>query len=60
MIGGKIRIGLDLRLTLEIFHNIKKPIVDVGLFGELNLDLIQIAKRVLKVVPVSNGLAKSQ
>ena len=38
---------LDLRLTLEIFHNIEEPIVYVRLISKLDLDLIKITKRIL-------------
>jgi hypothetical protein len=38
---------MNLRLTFEIFHNIKKAIVYVWLVCELNLDLVKITKRVL-------------
>ena len=36
-----------LRLTLEIFHYVKEPVVHIGLVNEPNFDLIQIAEGVL-------------
>jgi hypothetical protein len=35
------------RLTLEIFHDIKKPIVYIWLLGKLHLDLVQVAEGIL-------------
>lgn len=35
------------RLALKVLHNVKESIIDIGLLVELNLDLVQIAKRVL-------------
>jgi len=37
----------NLRLALEVFHNVKKPIVHIGLIRELDLDLVQVAERIL-------------
>lgn len=39
-----------VRLALEIFHNVKKSIVNIRLIGELNLDLVEVTERVLVVV----------
>jgi len=39
----------DLRLTLEVLHDIQKLIVDVELARKLYFDLIQIAKSILDV-----------
>ena len=39
--------GTDLRLALEIFHDIEKPIVDFGMFYKSHLDLIQVAQGIL-------------
>lgn len=38
-----------IRLTLEIFHYVQEPIIDVGLVDEADFDLVQIAERVLIV-----------
>lgn len=38
---------VPLRLALEIFHYVEEAIVDVRLVHETNLDLVQIAKRIL-------------
>jgi len=37
----------NIRLTLEIFHNIQKPVVDIRLVGELHFDLIKVAEGIL-------------
>ena len=39
--------GENSRLTLEVLHNVQEAVVDVRLFDELNLDLIQVTQRVL-------------
>lgn len=36
------------RLALEVLHNVKEPIVDVWLLMKLNLDLVEIAQRILQ------------
>jgi hypothetical protein len=36
------------RLTLEVLHYIEKPIVDIGLLNEADLDLVEITERVLR------------
>ena len=38
----------DLRLTLEILHDIEKPIVYFGVFYKSHLDLIQVAQGILR------------
>ena len=43
---------MNLRLTLEVFHDIKKPIVDIWLFDKLNLYLVKITKGVLSMLLV--------
>ena len=37
----------NLRLALEIFHNIQEPIIYIRLVGKLDLNLIKIAERIL-------------
>lgn len=37
----------NLRLALEIFHNIKKPVVDIRLVHKAYLHLIKVAKGIL-------------
>lgn len=39
---------LHLRLALEVLHDIQEPIVDVRLFNELNLDLVEITQSILQ------------
>jgi hypothetical protein len=41
--------GVDscLRLTLEVVHNIKESVVDIGLVYKTDLDLIKIAECIL-------------
>lgn len=36
-----------LRLAFEVFHDIQKPVVHIGLIDEAHLNLVQIAQRVL-------------
>jgi len=38
----------NLRLTLEIFHDIKEPVVDIRLVHKAYLHLIEVAKCILK------------
>ena len=38
-----------VRLAFEIFHDVEKPVVDIRLVDEANLDLVQVAERVLQV-----------
>jgi len=38
----------DLRLTLEIFHNVQEFIIHIRLVVKLNLDLVQVAEGILK------------
>jgi hypothetical protein len=40
-------VTVPLRLALEIFHYVEEAIVDVRLVHKTNLDLVQIAKRIL-------------
>jgi hypothetical protein len=45
----KNRSGLkNVRLTFEIFHNIKESIVHIWLISKLDLDLVKVAERVLR------------
>lgn len=48
--------ALNLRLALEVLHNIKESVIDVRLLGELDLDLIQIAQGILRGVTISSVL----
>lgn len=41
------RTMAHLRLALEIFHDVEKPIIDVWLLMELDLHLVQVAQSVL-------------
>lgn len=38
----------DVRLTLEVLHNIKEPVIDIGLVVELNFDLIEVCEGILE------------
>lgn len=44
-----------LRLALEIFHYVEKAIVNVRLVHKTNLDLVQIAKRILMRLSVRSA-----
>jgi hypothetical protein len=46
LLGGFGR--LYSRLTLEVLHYIKEPIIDIGLFNEADLDLVEVTERVLR------------
>lgn len=37
----------DARLAFEILHNVEEPVIDFRLFDEADLDLVQIAERIL-------------
>ena len=37
----------DLRLALEIFHDIQEAIVHIRLVMKLDLDLVQVSQRIL-------------
>jgi len=39
--------SVNLRLTLKVFHNIKKSIVDIWLFDKLNFHLVKITEGIL-------------
>ena len=60
-VGGKKDVSpcaLDnekARDTTHVLHNVQEPIVDIGLFGELHLDLIQVGERIFDV---KRGLRK--
>lgn len=43
----EVKSNSDLRLAFEIFHDVKKSVIDVWLLRELDFDLIQVAQRVL-------------
>lgn len=38
---------MNLRLTLEVLHNIQKAVINIGLIVKLDLDLVKIGQRVL-------------
>lgn len=42
------RVERHLRLTLEILHDVQEFVIYVGLFLELNLDLVKVAQGVLQ------------
>jgi hypothetical protein len=49
-------------LTLEIFHDVKKPIIYVRVVVELDLDLVEVTQRILEktgsaVADQKDGLA---
>jgi hypothetical protein len=49
-------------LTLEIFHDVEKPIVHVRMVVELDLDLVEVTQRILEktgsaVADQKDGLA---
>ena len=51
---------VNIRLTFEIFHNIKKAIVYVWLICELNLDLVEVTKCILFFHLVSSRASESK
>lgn len=34
-------------MAFEVFHNVQEAIVDIGLVAKLNLDLVEVAERIL-------------
>jgi hypothetical protein len=40
--------NLHPRLALEIFHDVKKPIIYVRVVVELDLDLVEVTQRILE------------
>jgi hypothetical protein len=45
--GHFVSLEGHLRLAFEVLHNIKESIVDIGLVGKLNFDLIKITEGIL-------------
>lgn len=43
-----VQIDCNLRLAFEVFHNVQESIVYVWLIGKLNLDLVEVAERILR------------
>ena len=39
--------GVNLRLTFEVLHYVEELVIDVGLIGKLNFDLVEVAESVL-------------
>lgn len=39
--------GQHLRLTFEVFHDVQKPIIYVGLLMKLDLHLVEVAQGIL-------------
>lgn len=57
---NNIMIGLqeNLRLALEVFHDIQKLVVDIGLPSKLDFDLIEVAQCVLTVLVIGPKLSR--
>jgi hypothetical protein len=46
-------------LTLEVFHNIEKPVIDIWLICELDLNLVEITESILGTVSIAKYLVTS-
>lgn len=46
------------RLALEVLHNIKEPVVHIGLLRELDFDLIKVAESILFETGISMGVPR--
>lgn len=59
-VKGRPRRSFNSRLTLEILHDVKEPVVHIRLFRELDLDLVKVAESVLFEKDISTGVPREQ
>lgn len=48
----------NLRLALEVLHDVKEPVVHIRLVGELDLDLVKIAEGILLHAGISTCIPR--